>query len=180
MITLSPFRFPVLSTIFLSFYYLFSCLFLPLLYQQHHHLPHLLHFFLFLHFLFFILVLFFFLLSNASLSLPRIHNHQHHSRIHTAMASQSLSCHSVSISLLHTAIPCSPPLSFAAAASLSLPARLPFSRSLSHSVFVISLSLLVSFCLRLKTESPRSELWLRVLDMVRFVKFFHGLCLGLA
>jgi hypothetical protein len=73
-------------------------------------------------------LLFFFLLNNASL--PRIHTNHHHS---------------VSISLLR------------AVASLSLPACLPFSRSLNHSISVISLSLLVSFCLKLKTESLRSE-----------------------
>jgi hypothetical protein len=129
-------------------------------------------FFFFLHFFF---LLFFFLLSA---SLPQSHGSIPIITIHQVMASPSFSCRSVSISLVplrlhlslahrhpslaspNSLVP-SPLASLASlslsAASLSLPTCLPFSYSLSHSVSVISFSLLVSFCLRLKIKSLRSE-----------------------
>jgi hypothetical protein len=145
---------PVSSTFHhfpLSFYYFFPSFFLHFLYRQHH-LPIS---FTFCSFIFF--PLFFFLLNSASLSFPRIHTHHHHSQIHMAMTSPSLLCCSVSISVLCAVVPRLSRFSLAAAASLSLQAHLPFSRSLSHLVSIISLSLLVLFFLMLKTESLRSE-----------------------
>ena len=146
--------FPPLS----PFFFFFSCLFLPLLTTSSPiPSPSFLFFYFFL--------LFFFLLNAQRLppTYPYPSSMHHHSLGHGVFIYLLLLRLRLSLARRHPLL-ASPnslvPLPHASLASLSPPPHLShselaslFPRSLSHSVSVISLSLLVSFCFRLKTES---------------------------